>query len=109
MKKELIDRYGKPTRPVATLLFATRLRLQGRSLGLVYIGQKAEYIELKWQEVAVMPPAAALEPVLRRRCRPVPGIPTLLRFSLKNIPDVLTYIEYIFQGFEKVRKERSFA
>ena len=56
-----------------------------------------------------MPPAAALEPVLRRRCRPVPGIPTLLRFSLKNIPDVLTYIEYIFQGFEKVRKERSFA
>lgn len=109
LKKELIDRYGKPTRPVATLLFATRLRLQGRSLGLVYIGQKAEYIELKWKEVAVMPPAAALEPVLRRRCRPVPGIPTLLRFSLKNIPDVLTYIEYIFQGFEKVRKERSFA
>lgn len=64
LQKELIDRYGKPTKPVETLLEATRIRLRGKAMGLVLIAQKKTTLELKWQNLHGM----RLWQSLRQRC-----------------------------------------
>lgn len=71
---ELEDRYGKPTKPVQTLLQATKLRLQAQDQHIVLISQKRDVLELKWQYPNLLPKANQLDISLRRRVRPVPGI-----------------------------------
>lgn len=107
LEKELLDRYGRPTRPVETLLHATRIRLTGRSLGLTLIAQKRDTLELKWRSLQDMPPLAELTGPLRRRFRTVPGMPLMLRISLAGVEDILTFLDQIFASFNTVRKGNS--
>ena len=107
LEKELLDRYGRPTRPVETLLHATRIRLTGRSLGLTLIAQKRDTLELKWRSLQDMPPLAELTGPLRRRFRTVSGMPLMLRIGLAGVEDILTFLDQIFASFNTVRKGNS--
>lgn len=108
LQKELIDRYGKPTKPVETLLEATRIRLRGKAMGLVLIAQKKTTLELKWQNLHGMPPLAKLAPALRQRLRLVPGSPTMVRVMLapKDSEHILSLLKDLFKAFESLRKEK---
>ena len=101
---ELEDRYGKPTKPVQTLLQATKLRLQAQDQHIVLISQKRDVLELKWQYPNLLPKANQLDISLRRRVRPVPGNPLMLRVSLANTPDILTLLSELLTTFSKLRK-----
>ena len=101
---ELEERYGKPTKPVQTLLQATKLRLQAQDQHIILISQKRDVLELKWQYPNLLPKANQLDISLRRRIRPVPGNPLMLRVSLANTPDILTLLAELLTTFSKLRK-----
>jgi transcription-repair coupling factor (superfamily II helicase) len=107
LRQELMDRYGKPTQPVETLLRATRIRLLGKAAGLVLIAEKREFVELKWQRVQDMPSLVKLERRIRCRFRTVPDSKLMLRVSTQGIPDILAFLDYLFQAFIELRKGNS--
>ncbi len=104
LEAELIDRYGKPTEPVQTLLQATRLRLRAQSQQIALIAQKREVLEVKWRPLSVGPDLKQRVLPLRRRVRPVPGNPQTLRISLPEEPGLLVFIEYLLKTFALLRK-----
>ena len=87
-----------------TLLQATKLRLQAQDQHIVLISQKRDVLELKWQYPNLLPKANQLDISLRRRVRPVPGNPLMLRVSLANTPDILTLLSELLTTFSKLRK-----
>lgn len=101
---ELEDRYGKPTKPVQTLLQATKLRLQAQKQHITLISQKRDVLEIKWQYPNLLPKASELDASLRRRVRPVPGNPLMLRISLANTSDILTLLADLLNTFSVLRK-----
>jgi len=101
LEEELLDRYGKPTEPVRTLLKATRLRLCAQHLQITRISQKTAGLEMKWRNEARVPDPDAFEAVLKRRCRRLPGLKATFRFDLTGIPDILAYIDYILKACAK--------
>ncbi len=101
LEEELLDRYGKPTEPVRTLLKATRLRLCAQHLQITRISQKTASLEMKWRNEARVPDPDAFEAVLKRRCRRLPGLKATFRFDLTGIPDILAYIDYILKACAK--------
>lgn len=107
LEAELLDRYGKPTQPVKTLLAATHVRLQAQAQHILLISQKRDVLELKWQHTEQMPPVPQLNPKLRRSIRPVPGNPLLLRISLQGISDILAFLDSILKTFATLRKGNS--
>ena len=107
LEQELLDRYGKPTKPVQTLLQVTRLRLQAQEAHIALISQKRDVLEIKWHDPAYMPRSSELTAVLRRRIRPVPGNPLMLRVSIPAEPDLLTFIAYLLKTFLSLRKGNS--
>lgn len=109
LEKELLDRYGKPTKPVATLLEATRFRLQAKAMGIVLISQKKTTLELKWHTLHAMPHLSKVKPSLRQRIRPVPGSPTRIRIMLtpKDSDHILALLKELFTAFEALGKENS--
>ncbi|KMO87885.1 transcription-repair coupling factor [Megasphaera cerevisiae DSM 20462] len=108
LEKELLDRYGKPTEPVQTLLCATHLRLKAQAMDIAFITQKKDALEIKWQHAGQLPPLIKLEPLLRRRIRTVPGMPMMVRISLQGIPDILRFLEHLLTAFSNLRREASF-
>ena len=106
-RRELADRYGKPSQPVEKLLQVTETRLDAKAQGLVLIAQKKDVLELKWQRVADMPDLSKLEPSLRRRFRLVPNMPVMVRVSLAGISDVLAFIQTLLVAFSSLRKGNS--
>ncbi|MCI1821200.1 MAG: transcription-repair coupling factor [Megasphaera sp.] len=104
LRQEIIDRYGKPTLPVETLLRATQIRLMGKEIGLILIAEKKDWLELKWRSIAEMPPLARLEDALCKRFRIVPDSSVTLRVSTKGITDILSFLEYLFQSIVRLRK-----
>ena len=104
LENELLDRYGKPTQPVKTLLAATRIRLQAHAQHILLISQKRDVLELKWQHTSQMPPLAKLDAKLRRHVRPVPGNPLMLRISLQGVSDILAFLDSILKTFATLRK-----
>ena len=107
LRAELVDRYGTPTDPVEALLQVAHARLLAREAGLVHVLEKQDWLELKWQRVQDMPPLVKLEPKLRSRFRTVPDSNVTFRVSLKYIPDILSFLNYIFKAFIKLRKGNS--
>lgn len=107
LRRELADRYGKPSQPVEKLLQVTETRLDAKAQGLVLIAQKKDVLELKWQRVADMPDLSKLEPSLRRRFRLVPNMPVMVRVSLAGISDVLAFIQTLLAAFSSLRKGNS--
>lgn len=107
LRRELADRYGKPSQPVEKLLQVTETRLDAKAQGLVLIAQKKDVLELKWQRVADMPDLSKLEPSLRRRFRLVPNMPVMVRVSLAGISDVLAFIQTLLVAFSSLRKGNS--
>ena len=107
LRRELADRYGKPSQPVEKLLQVTETRLDAKAQGLVLIAQKKDVLELKWQRVADMPDLSKLEPSLRRRFRLVPNMPVMVRVSLAGISDVLAFIQTLLVTFSSLRKGNS--
>lgn len=107
LEKELVDRYGRPTQPVATLLQAARLRLRARDQGLALIAQKRESLELRWQSMKDMPPLVNLPPALRRRFHMVPGTPLMMRVSLAGTTEILPFLDQLLTAFQQLRKGSS--
>lgn len=104
LRSELTDRYGKPTKPVETLLAVTKARLDAKALGIVQITQKRDTVEIKWQRLTDMPDLARLPQKLFNRFRPVPSMPVMARVSLAGVPDILPFIQKLLLAFQSLRK-----
>lgn len=107
LEAELIDRYGKPTRPVQTLLQATRLRLIAQEQHIALISQKRNVLEIKWLPTAKLPDITKLDKAMRKRIRPVPGNPLMLRISVSDTEDIIALIGQLLQTFSTLRKENT--
>ena len=101
LKNELTDRFGKPTRAVQNLLKATHLRIRAQKDLVLSISQKGIGLEFRWKDEASAPRTELFEPVLRKRCKKLPGLTATFRFDMTGIDDVLAYIEYILKAYEK--------
>ena len=101
LKNELTDRFGKPTRAVQKLLKATHLRIRAQKDLVLSISQKGIGLEFRWKDEASAPRTELFEPVLRKRCKKLPGLTATFRFDMTGIDDVLAYIEYILKAYEK--------
>ena len=107
LRNELVDRYGTPTDPVEALLQVARLRLMAQAAGIVHVVEKKDWLELKWQQAQHMPAVAKLDAKVRKRFYTVPDSPLMLRVSLQYIPDILTFLNYLFNAFNEQRKGNS--
>ena len=101
LKNELTDRFGKPTRAVQNLLKATHLRIRAQKDLVLSVSQKVIGLEFRWKDEASAPRTELFEPVLRKRCKKLPGLTATFRFDMTGIDDVLAYIEYILKAYEK--------
>lgn len=101
LKNELTDRFGKPTRAVQNLLKATHLRIRAQRDLVLSVSQKGIGLEFRWKDEASSPRTELFEPVLRKRCKKLPGLTATFRFDMTGIDDVLAYIEYILKAYEK--------
>ena len=101
LKNELTDRFGKPTRAVQNLLKATQLRIRAQKDLVLSVSQKGIGLEFRWKDEASSPRTELFEPVLRKRCKKLPGLTATFRFDMTGIDDVLAYIEYILKAYEK--------
>ena len=101
LKNELTDRFGKPTRAVQNLLKATHLRIRAQKDLVLSVSQKGICLEFRWKDEASAPRTELFEPVLRKRCKKLPGLTATFRFDMTGIDDVLAYIEYILKAYEK--------
>ena len=101
LKNELTDRFGKPTRAVQNLLKATHLRIRAQKDSVLSVSQKGIGLEFRWKDEASVPRTELFEPVLRKRCKKLPGLTATFRFDMTGIDDVLAYIEYILKAYEK--------
>ena len=101
LKNELTDRFGKPTRAVQNLLKATHLRIRAQKDLVLSVSQKGIGLEFRWKDEASSPRTELFEPVLRKRCKKLPGLTATFRFDMAGIDDVLAYIEYILKAYEK--------
>ena len=101
LKNELTDRFGKPTRAVQNLLKATHLRIRAQKDLILSVSQKGIGLEFRWKDEASAPRTELFEPVLRKRCKKLPGLTATFRFDMTGIDDVLAYIEYILKAYEK--------
>lgn len=101
LKNELTDRFGKPTRAVQNLLKATHLRIRAQKDLVLSVSQKGIGLEFRWKNEASAPRTELFEPVLRKRCKKLPGLTATFRFDMTGIDDVLAYIEYILKAYEK--------
>ena len=101
LKNELTDRFGKPTRAVQNLLKATHLRIRAQKDLVLSVSQKGISLEFRWKDEASAPRTELFEPVLRKRCKKLPGLTATFRFDMTGIDDVLAYIEYILKAYEK--------
>ena len=101
LKNELTDRFGKPTRAVQNLLKATHLRIRAQKDLVLSVSQKGIGLEFRWKDEASAPRTELFEPVLRKRCKKLPGLTATFRFDTTGIDDVLAYIEYILKAYEK--------
>lgn len=101
LKNELTDRFGKPTRAVQNLLKATHLRIRAQKDLVLSVSQKGIGLEFRWKDEASAPRTELFEPVLRKRCKKLPGLTAIFRFDMTGIDDVLAYIEYILKAYEK--------
>ena len=101
LKHELTDRFGKPTRAVQNLLKATHLRIRAQKDLVLSVSQKGIGLEFRWKDEASAPRTELFEPVLRKRCKKLPGLTATFRFDMTGIDDVLAYIEYILKAYEK--------
>lgn len=101
LKNELTDRFGKPTRAVQNLLKATHLRIRAQKDLVLSVSQKGIGLEFRWKDEASAPRTELFEPVLRKRCKKLPGLTETFRFDMTGIDDVLAYIEYILKAYEK--------
>ena len=101
LKNELTDRFGKPTRAVQNLLKATHLRIRAQKDLVLSVSQKGIGLEFHWKDEASAPRTELFEPVLRKRCKKLPGLTATFRFDMTGIDDVLAYIEYILKAYEK--------
>ena len=101
LKHELTDRFGKPTRAVQNLLKATHLRIRAQKDLVLSVSQKGIGLEFRWKDEASSPRTELFEPVLRKRCKKLPGLTATFRFDMTGIDDVLAYIEYILKAYEK--------
>lgn len=101
LKNELTDRFGKPTRAVQNLLKATHLRIRAQKDLVLSVSQKGIGLEFRWKDEASSPRTELFEPVLRKRCKKLPGLIATFRFDMTGIDDVLAYIEYILKAYEK--------
>lgn len=101
LKNELTDRFGKPTRAVQNLLKATHLRIRAQKDLVLSVSQKGIGLEFRWKDEASSPRTELFEPVLRERCKKLPGLTATFRFDMTGIDDVLAYIEYILKAYEK--------
>ena len=99
--EELTDRFGKPTRAVQNLLKATHLRIRAQKDLVLSVSQKGIGLEFRWKDEASAPRTELFEPVLRKRCKKLPGLTATFRFDMTGIDDVLAYIEYILKAYEK--------
>ena len=101
LKNELTDRFGKPPRAVQNLLKATHLRIRAQKDLVLSVSQKGIGLEFRWKDEASAPRTELFEPVLRKRCKKLPGLTATFRFDMTGIDDVLAYIEYILKAYEK--------
>lgn len=101
LKNELTDRFGKPTRAVQNLLKATHLRIRAQKDLVLSVSQKGIGLEFRWKDETSAPRTERFEPVLRKRCKKLPGLTATFRFDMTGIDDVLAYIEYILKAYEK--------
>ena len=101
LKNELTDRFGKPTRAVQNLLKATHLRIRAQKDSVLSVSQKGIGLEFRWKDETSAPRTELFEPVLRKRCKKLPGLTATFRFDMTGIDDVLAYIEYILKAYEK--------
>ena len=101
LKNELTDRFGKPTRAVQNLLKATHLRIRAQKDLVLSVSQKGIGLEFRWKDETSAPRTELFEPVLRKRCKKLPGLTATFRFDMTGIDDVLAYIEYILKAYEK--------
>ena len=101
LKNELTDRFGKPTRAVQNLLKATHLRIRAQKDSVLSVSQKGIGLEFRWKDEVSAPRTELFEPVLRKRCKKIPGLTATFRFDMTGIDDVLAYIEYILKAYEK--------
>ena len=101
LKNELTDRFGKPTRAVQNLLKATHLRIRAQKDSVLSVSQKGMGLEFRWKDEVSAPRTELFEPVLRKRCKKLPGLTATFRFDMTGIDDVLAYIEYILKAYEK--------
>lgn len=101
LKNELTDRFGKPTRAVQNLLKATHLRIRAQKDSVLSVSQKGIGLEFRWKDGVSAPRTELFEPVLRKRCKKLPGLTATFRFDMTGIDDVLAYIEYILKAYEK--------
>lgn len=107
LRRELEDRYGRPSSYVEKLLQVTETRLEAKAQGMVLIAQKKDVLEIKWRRVSDMPDLTKLEKPLRSRFRLVPSIPVMVRVSLSGIADILDFIRILLTAFSSLRKEDS--
>lgn len=101
LKNELTDRFGKPSRAVQNLLKATHLRIRAQKDSVLSVSQKGIGLEFRWKDEVSAPRTELFEPVLRKRCKKLPGLTATFRFDMTGIDDVLAYIEYILKAYEK--------
>jgi transcription-repair coupling factor (superfamily II helicase) len=78
-----------------------------QAAGIVHVVEKKDWLELKWQQVQHMPAVAKLDAKVRKRFYTVPDSPLMLRVSLQYIPDILTFLNYLFNAFNEQRKGNS--
>lgn len=104
LEKELVDRYGKPTKPVQTLLKGTRTRLRAQAMGIDHITQKRDAVEIKWHNQSAMPPLVKMAPAKRKRLYLVPGLPSTIRVSLTNGDDILVLLDSFLTEADNLRK-----
>ena len=65
------------------------------------VSQKGMGLEFRWKDEVSAPRTELFEPVLRKRCKKLPGLTATFRFDMTGIDDVLAYIEYILKAYEK--------
>lgn len=104
LRRELEDRYGRPSPYVEKLLQVTETRLEAKAQGMVLIAQKKDILEIKWRRVFDMPDLSKLEKPLRSRFRLIPSIPVMVRVSLAGVSDILDFIQTLLTAFSSLRK-----
>ncbi|MFR6643821.1 MAG: TRCF domain-containing protein, partial [Megasphaera sp.] len=104
LRRELEDRYGRPSPYVEKLLQVTETRLEAKAQGMVLIAQKKDILEIKWRRVSDMPDLSKLEKPLRSRFRLIPSIPVMVRVSLAGVSDILDFIQTLLTAFSSLRK-----